>query len=198
MSSIMVSCACCNGCAPPKGSNGEQGPDGDKAAKPFSPSPLPSPIQGEGGHETTSKPYGADGSIAEEYGVCQYILQRHGLHRRVAEHAEGDWGKGKRQTTNNNDQGETPVRLRCALLPTTMLGAGRASLDSLRSLGVTARGGIPLAAQSVQPLRNSGRMYRFASGQFVNCMRSESQASLRPGIRSPMTPRRASSVSGPP
>jgi len=30
-----VTCVCCNGCAPLKGSNGEQGPDGNKSAKAF-------------------------------------------------------------------------------------------------------------------------------------------------------------------
>ena len=40
-----------------------------------SPSPLPSPIEGEG---VASKPYGADGRIAEEYGRCKGIMGKRG------------------------------------------------------------------------------------------------------------------------
>ena len=110
-----VSCVCCNGCGPPKGSNGEQGPDGAKSAKAFftltsafakasavalramadKTADRPSlshqaerPAGGRGGftltpslshpgrgvYETASKPYGSDGSITDEYGLCQYIL----------------------------------------------------------------------------------------------------------------------------
>ena len=73
---------------PPKGSNGEQGPDGANSAKAFftltsafalratadRPSLCPfdrlrASIKGEG---VASNPYGADGSIAEELGVCQW------------------------------------------------------------------------------------------------------------------------------
>jgi len=80
--------------------------------RPFSPSPPPSPRlrrtglpspppragkhQGRGGCKTATNPYGADGRIADEYGVCQYILAPggHGLHRRGAENAENDGNRG--------------------------------------------------------------------------------------------------------
>ena len=158
-----VSCACCNGCAPPKGSNGEQGPDGNerpaqpspfglrrvsaalrqagrrtrqRSPSPYplprhgrasikgeggSPSPLPSPPpragkhRGRGGYETASKPYGAEGRIADEYGVCQYILTRPSPQRRGER--RGRMGEpsyalrataGRRRTTNGFEARSPP------------------------------------------------------------------------------------------
>ena len=59
---------------PQKGSNGEQGPDGDNSAKAFftltlflsrSTQRLSTGRQGRGGYETATNPYGSGGSVAE-------------------------------------------------------------------------------------------------------------------------------------
>jgi len=119
----------------PKGSNGEQGPDGDKSAKAFftltsafakasavalramadktADRPSLSHLatssrprrQGRGGYETASKPYGADGRIADEFGVCQYILTRPSPQRRGERREQRESGeKAKRQTARPSPQ----------------------------------------------------------------------------------------------
>jgi len=57
-----VSCACCNGRAPQRAMSA---PQAGRRTRKRSPSPLPSPVQGEG---VASKPYGVEGRIAEETG----------------------------------------------------------------------------------------------------------------------------------
>ena len=135
-----MSCACCNGCAPPRGSNGEQGPQrgptankdpkgvqrrtgtrrrraprkrGGEPGKGL-PHPFPLPRHGRAsikGEGVTSKPYGADGSIADGFGVCQYILTRPSPQRRGERRERREWGNG--ETARPSTQRATVGRSDC-------------------------------------------------------------------------------------
>jgi len=62
------------------------------------PHPFPLPRHGRAsikGEGVTSKPYGAEGSIADGFGVCQYILTRPSPQRRGERRERREWGNGE-------------------------------------------------------------------------------------------------------
>ena len=117
---------------PQRGPTANKDPTAPRQPRPFSPSPLPSPIEGEGG---ASKPYGADGRIAEKTGVVNTFFRlRIAVRPRHACRARADFGL----------RIERPTRLRPAgYAVASGNGFEARSLGCARDDNLTTHGEIP-------------------------------------------------------